>query len=45
MLPLGPGPWRRVWPWPLGLPGPPESWPHSSVSRPKVRFACFVILF
>jgi hypothetical protein len=43
--PLGPGPLRRVWPWSSGLPGLPEAWPHSSVTRPKVCFACSVTLF
>jgi hypothetical protein len=43
--PLGPGPLRRVWLWSSGLPGLPEAWPHSSVTRPKVCFARSVTLF
>jgi hypothetical protein len=35
------GPLRRACPWPLGLLGPPKPWPHSSVPRLKVCFACF----
>jgi hypothetical protein len=43
--PLGSGPLRRVWPWSLGLPGPPEPWPHSSVPGPRLCFARSVTLF
>jgi hypothetical protein len=42
---LGPRPLRRAWLWSSGLPGLPESWPHSSVPGPKVCFACSVTLF
>jgi hypothetical protein len=42
---LGPGPLRRAWLWSSGLPGPPEPWPHSSVSGPKVCFSRSVTLF
>jgi hypothetical protein len=43
--PLGPGPLRRAWLWPSGLPGLPEPWPHISVPGPKVCFARSVTLF
>jgi hypothetical protein len=43
--PLGSGPLRKVWLWSSGLPGLPEPWPHSSVTGPKVCFACSVTLF
>jgi hypothetical protein len=43
--PLGPGPLRRAWLWPSGLPGLPKPWPHSSVPGPRVCFARFVTLF
>jgi hypothetical protein len=35
----------RAWLWPLGLPGLPEPWPHSSVPGPEVCFARSVTLF
>jgi hypothetical protein len=43
--PLGPGPLRRAWLWPSGLPSPPEPWTHNSASGPKVCFARSVALF
>jgi hypothetical protein len=43
--PFGPGPLRRAWLWPSGLPGLPEPWPHSSVPGPKVCFARSVTSF
>jgi hypothetical protein len=43
--PLGPGPLRRAWLWSSGLPSLPKLRPHSSVSGPRVCFACFVTLF
>jgi hypothetical protein len=40
-----PGPLRRAWPRPSGLPSPPKPRPRSSVPGPKVCFAHFVTLF
>jgi hypothetical protein len=34
-----------VWSWSSGLPGLPETWPHSSAPGPRVCFACSMTLF